>query len=86
MHDYILVLISLVIGIMGWFMKEMWQSHKDQTAHHGNLVAKVHSVEVMVAMQCIRRDEFSSAITKLEENLDHNFEKVFEKLDRKADK
>lgn len=86
MHDYFLILISLVIGIMGWFMKEMWQNHKDQSANHVNLVAKVHSVEVMVAMQCIRREEFTKAIEKLEENLDHNFEKVFEKLDRKADK
>jgi hypothetical protein len=84
------LLLTLFIAILGRLMLIAKDSHKaleaKTAAETSVLREKIHSVEVMVAMQCIRREEFSSAIEKLEENLQHNFDKVFDKLDRKADK
>ena len=79
-------LFNIVLGLAGvlggWWMKAMWESLKDLQVTDKALVEKVSKIEVLVAGEYVKRDdfqEFSKAIfTKLD--------RIEDKVDSKADK
>lgn len=65
-----------VLGLIGgWFLRTLWQDTKA-------LTAKVQSIELLVAGQYIKKDQFE----KLVEGLYHKLDKIEDKLDKKVDK
>ena len=79
-------IINAAIGIVGagagWWMKTMWESLRELQRADTSLVEKVSAIEVLVAGQYIRRDEFEKMATALFSKLD----KIYERLESKADK
>ncbi len=72
-------LYNIAVGIAGalggWWLNIMWKAIHE-------LESKVASIDVLVAGQYIRKDEFDRVIQALFDKLD----KIDDKLDGKADK
>lgn len=74
--------VGLAAFLGGWWMKVMWQALKDLQTADSKLADKVAAIEVLVAGQYIKRDDFDKVASELFAKLD----KINDKLDRKADK
>lgn len=68
--------------LIGFLLNAVWQTVKDLQAADKVLTEKVGSIEVLVAGDYVRRDEFDRALNRLFEKLDH----IEMKIDKKADK
>lgn len=79
-------LINIVFGAIcssgGWFLKTMWGSLKELQSADKSLAEKVQSIEVLVAGQYIKRDDFD----RFAEAMFNKLDKISDKLDNKADK
>jgi len=73
------ILIDLVGGAVlaatGWFCRVLWEAVAE-------LRKDLHTIEVDLPTNYVRRDEFSAAIDRIEKLCG----KIFDKLDDKADK
>lgn len=76
----IAVALSGFLG--GWWVKTIWESLKDLQKADKDLADKVSSIEVLVAGQYVKRTDFDRTAEALFVKLD----KIYEKLDSKADK
>ena len=70
----------LVLG--GWFMRIMWDSLQGLQRQDRELAEKVGKIEVLVAGEYVRKDDFDRIIERLFDKLDH----IELKIDNKADK
>ena len=72
-------LINLVLGsvlaIIGWFARQLWDAVQ-------NLKTDVNSLELHVVENYVKKDEINVRFDRIEQLLD----KVYEKLDKKADR
>lgn len=76
-------MIFTVCGALGGFvLKAVWDGLKELREADSSLADKVQKIEVLVAGQYIKREDFSKTITVLFEKLD----KIDAKLDQKANK
>lgn len=66
-------------GLGGWLMNNLFMSMRDLSKADTELAAKVSSIEVLVAGQYVKRDEFNSKIDGIFDKL----ESIEDKLDRK---
>ena len=80
------VIINVALGLIsflgGWVVKNLQDSMKSLHQSDKELAGKVQSIELLVAGQYIRREEFSKVMTTLFDKLD----KIDAKLDQKANK
>jgi len=76
----IAVALSGFLG--GWWVKTIWESLKDLQKTDKDLAEKVSQMEVLVAGQYIRRDEFDRTATAIFVKLD----KIYDRLESKVDK
>lgn len=70
----------LLLG--GWFMRIMWDSLQNLQAQDRSLAEKVGKIEVLVAGEYVKKDDFDRIIERLFDKLDH----IELKIDSKADK
>ena len=68
-------LLGGLLSLLGWLCNELWTNMK-------SLQKQVHKLEVDVAQHYARKDELELRFDKLEEMLN----RIFDKLERKADK
>lgn len=68
--------------ILGGFIKAMWDSYKDLKKADTELAEKVNQIEVLVAGQYVKRDDFDRTAHAIFAKLD----KIADKIDNKADK
>jgi hypothetical protein len=76
------IILSVICAFGGWFMKAMWDSLRDLKDTDKQLAEKVQSIEILVAGQYFKRDEFERFSTAIFAKLD----KIESKVDGKADK
>lgn len=74
--------ISAAGALAGWWMKVMWDSLRDLREQDQNLADKVSRIEVLVAGEYVKREDFDRAIERIFDKLDH----ISMKIDNKADK
>lgn len=74
--------MGLVMVLAGWFMRIMWDSLKDLRVQDNALAEKVSRIEVLVAGEYVKKDEFERAVQRLFDKLEH----IEMKIDRKVDK
>jgi len=72
-------LINLSIGVL---MKMMWDSYKSLKETDKELADKVSNIEVLVAGQYVKREDFAQVTNQIFTKLD----KILDKLDQKVDK
>jgi CHASE3 domain sensor protein len=66
----------------GWVLNGLRDSLKSLQAADESLTEKVQAIEVLVAGQYVKREDFSAVSKAMFEKLD----KIYDKLDTKADK
>lgn len=69
-------------ALIGFLMNAVWQAVNDLQSADAKLAAKVTEIEVLVAGDYLRRDDFAHTVEALFKKLD----KIEDKLDKKADK
>lgn len=69
-------------ALIGFLLNAVWQAVKDLQSADTKLAAKVAEIEVLVAGDYLRRDDFQHTVEALFKKLD----KIEDKLDKKADK
>lgn len=68
--------------VLGGFIKAMWDSYKELKKVDAQLAEKVNQIEILVAGQYVKRDDFDKVANALFVKLD----KISDKLDNKADR
>lgn len=68
--------------ILGGFIKAMWDSYKELKKTDSELAEKVNQIEVLVAGQYVKRDDFDRIANQIFSKLD----KISDKIDKKADR
>lgn len=79
-------LFNIVIGVAGalggWWMKAMWEGLKELQKTDHELTQQVNNLQVLVAGQYMRREEFD----KLSQAIFAKLDRIEDKLDKKVDK
>ena len=79
-------LINWVLGgfgtVLGFITKAIWDAVKDLQSSDKDLADKVSRIEVLVAGEYVKKDEFNSIMMRIFEKLDH----IESKIDSKQDK
>jgi len=83
-------LFNIVIGIFGaaggWWLNTVWKSVNELHAQDQKLAEKVGRIEVLVAGDYVRKDEFAQRMDSLEARLVRKLDQIDGKLDGKVDK
>ena len=74
--------ITLAGGTFGWLLKTIWDSVRMLERTDDMINEKVNRVEVLMAGEYIRREEFQDGVQRLFTKLDQ----IEAKIDQKADK
>jgi hypothetical protein len=74
--------MGALLLLMGWFLRIMWDSLQGLQKQDRDLAEKVGKIEVLVAGEYVRKDDFDRIIERLFDKLDH----IELKIDNKADK
>lgn len=69
-------------ALIGFLLNAVWQAVKDLQTADKELAGKVSEIEVLVAGDYVRREEFNQTVTALFSKLD----RIEDKIDKKADK
>lgn len=69
-------------SLIGFLLNAVWQAVKDLQTADKELAGKVSEIEVLVAGDYVRREEFNQTVTALFSKLD----RIEDKIDKKADK
>lgn len=77
--NWIFGVLNIIFGIVG---KVMWDSYKDLKKTDKELAEKVSNIEVLVAGQYVKREDFVQVTNQIFTKLD----KILDKLDQKVDK
>ena len=81
-QDIFNIAVGVAGALGGWWLKVMHESLKELAAQDQRLAEKVGKIEVLVAGDYVKREEFDRVVQRLFEKLDH----IENKLDNKADK
>jgi Flp pilus assembly protein CpaB len=81
-QDVINALIATAGLLAGWFMRVMWTSIQDLQKNEKQVAEKVNQIEVLVAGNYIRRDDFN----RLSDAIFKKLDSIDRKLDGKVDK
>lgn len=81
-------LFNVVVGVAGalggWWLKVMWETLKELQSADKELVDKVSRIEVLVAGNYVRKEDFDRTIERLFDKLDHIELKIDQKMDKGA--
>lgn len=69
------IVVGTVLSVLGWFARQLWDAVQD-------LKRDVQKIEVELPSHYVRKDELETRFDKIEVML----QRIFEKLDTKADK
>ena len=69
------VIIGIVLSVLGWFARQLWDAVQD-------LKKDVKQIEVDLPTHYVRKEDLDVRLDRLEAVLN----RIFEKLDHKADK
>lgn len=69
-------------ALIGFLLNAVWQAVKDLQTADKELAGKVSEIEVLVAGDYVKREEFNQTVTALFSKLD----RIEDKIDKKADR
>ncbi len=73
---------GLAAFLGGWWMKVLHESIRDLQDGEKKLAEKVSSIEILVAGNYVKRDDFDKSV----QAIFHKLDRIEDKLDGKADK
>lgn len=74
-QDIINLIIGAVLSVLGWFARQLWDAVQD-------LKSDMKQLEVDLPTHYVRKEDLESRLDRIEASLN----RIFEKLDHKADK
>lgn len=78
--------INWILGgfgaLLGFIVKAVWDAVKDLQESDKDLAEKVSRIEVLVAGEYVKKDEFNQIMLRLFEKLDHIESKIEQKQDK----
>jgi len=69
------LIIGAVLSVLGWFARQLWDAVQE-------LKQDVKQIEVDLPTHSVRKEDLESRLDRIEASLN----RIFEKLDHKADK
>ena len=69
----------VIVATMGWFLRELWGAVKE-------LRDDLHQLEVDLPSNYVKRDDFSTEMNKLRQDIRQDFQIAFKKIDELRDK
>jgi chaperonin cofactor prefoldin len=69
------LIIGAVLSVLGWFARQLWDAVQ-------NLKSDMKQLEVDLPTHYVRKEDLESRLDRIEASLN----RIFEKLDHKADK
>jgi chaperonin cofactor prefoldin len=69
------IIVGTVLSVLGWFARQLWDAVQD-------LKKDMKSLEVDLPTHYVRKEELENRLDRLEDMLN----RIFEKMDSKADK
>jgi hypothetical protein len=83
-------LFNLLAGVCGaaggWWLNTVWKSVTELQRQDRELTEKLSRVEVLVAGDYVRKDEFAHRMDVMESRLSKKLDHIDDKLEHKADK
>jgi len=76
------VAMGFIMTLFGWFLRVSWDSLSKLQEQDRELADKVARIEVLVAGEYVKKEDFERVIERLFDKLDH----IEIKIDNKADK
>ena len=76
------VAMGFIMTLFGWFLRVSWDALSKLQQQDRELADKVAKIEVLVAGEYVKKDDFDRVIERLFDKLDH----IELKIDQKADK
>jgi len=76
------VAMGFIMTLFGWFLRVSWDALSKLREQDRDLADKVARIEVLVAGEYVKKDDFDRVIERLFDKLDH----IELKIDQKADK
>jgi len=76
------IAMGFIMAVFGWFLRISWESMVSLQKQDRELADKVARIEVLVAGEYVKKDDFERVIERLFDKLDH----IEIKIDNKADK
>lgn len=70
---------GLLLSIVGWLARQLWDAVQ-------KLRADIHKLELELPKHYVRKDEFVEAMKEVKTELTKGFDRIYDKLDGKADK
>ena len=67
--------LGAALAVAGWFARILWEAVQ-------SLKADIHQIEVDLPIQYVRKDDMDKRM----EHIEDMFERIYDKLDGKADK
>ena len=65
--------------IAGWLLKTLWSAVE-------RLRRDLNALEVSISSSYLKRDDFNAALERIEDKIDRMAERIYNKLDEKADR
>jgi len=81
-QDLFNIAVGFIMTILGWFLRVAWDSLAKLQQQDRELADKVARIEVLVAGEYVKKEDFERVIERLFDKLDH----IEIKIDNKADK
>jgi len=69
------LIIGAILSVLGWFARQLWDAVQD-------LKKDVKQIEIDLPTHYVRKEDLESRLDRIEASLN----RIFEKLDHKADK
>ena len=81
-QDLFNIAVGFIMTMLGWFLRVAWDSLSKLQQQDRELADKVARIEVLVAGEYVKKEDFERVIERLFDKLDH----IEIKIDNKADK
>lgn len=75
MQNFINLLGGAALSVLGWFARQLWDAMKE-------LRADLHTLEVNLPENYVKRSDLDKRMERIEDM----FQRIYDKLDSKADK
>jgi Na+/phosphate symporter len=87
------ILLAAILGLMGFFLRELYNKLKDAHTRIDEMAKEITNINVNLPSNYITKAEFNRSIDilyqkldEMDEHMEKRFDRLFEKLDTKADK
>lgn len=79
LQSIINVVAGIALSAIGWFARQLWDAVQ-------KLRADLHKLELELPKHYVHKDQFAEAMKEFRSELTKGFDRIYDKLDGKADK